>query len=102
MCHQCVMKIKMVLRNQTELNRFTKEDLDKIRKQIKLNFPHLSNEECAFLLLVGKETNQAYKRGNKEIQILLKDGKTRPISEWREHNIVQTEVIKHFACYPKM
>ena len=93
---------RRLLRTYFRNHAIKKEDLDKTRQQIKSNFPHLSEEECAYLLIVGKETNQAYRRGNKEIQILLKDGKTRPISEWREHNIVQTEVIKHFACYPKM
>ncbi len=93
---------RRLLRTYFRNHAIRKETIDTTREQIKIAFPDLTDEERDYLLIVGKETNQAYKKGKKEIQILLKDGKTRPISEWREHNIVQTEVIKHFACYPKM
>ncbi|CAA6812507.1 MAG: Deoxyguanosinetriphosphate triphosphohydrolase (EC [uncultured Aureispira sp.] len=76
--------------------------LDSIRAQIKTAYPKLSDAELSYLVIEGKEANRAYKIGKEEILILLKDKTAKPISKWQEHSMQRKEIVKYFACYPKL
>jgi len=76
--------------------------LDSVRAKIKATYPKLSEEELSYLMIEGKEANRAYKIGKEEILILLKDKTTKPISKWQEHSMQRKEIVKYFACYPKL
>lgn len=76
--------------------------LDSIRAKIKTAYPKLSDAELSYLVIEGKEANRAYKIGKEEILILLKDKTAKPISKWQEHSMQRKEIVKYFACYPKL
>lgn len=75
--------------------------LDRLAEKLNQQYPNLTKEDQSYLILQGQEANLAYKLGKEEIQILLDDQTTRPISKWQEHSIQPKEVVKYFACYPK-
>ena len=75
--------------------------IEQTKQALKAAFPTWSENELSYLLLEGKEANNAYKKGKEEILILLKNNSVRPISEWQEHCIQSKEIVKYFACYPK-
>jgi len=90
--------LKIDLRNF----RIGQATLDEYKQQLSKIFKGLSEEEMDFLVFEGKETNRAYKLGKTEIQIKLENNSAKPISQWKEHSIQKKQVVKYFACYPKL
>jgi len=89
--------LKIEFRNDSTADDF----LEEISNKIKQVYSFLTEDELSYLVFKGREANQAYKIGKEEIHIKLKDGSTKPISMWQEHNIQRKEVVKYYACYPK-
>jgi HD superfamily phosphohydrolase len=79
-----------------------KTQLEKRRMALADALPDWTEEEISYLVFEGQEANKAYKKGKEEILILLNNNNARPISEWQEHCIQSKEVVKYFACYPKL
>ncbi|MCH2023209.1 MAG: HD domain-containing protein [Saprospiraceae bacterium] len=90
--------LKVVIKNKPIEIDFLKKVSDKVQEK----YPTLSEEDLSYLVFEGKEANQAYNIRKEEIHIMLKDGSVRPISEWQEHGIHRIEIVKYFACYPKL
>jgi HD superfamily phosphohydrolase len=90
--------LKIELRN----NSFEANFFADIFLKTKKKYDFLSDEELSYLVFEGKERNHAYRIGKEEIQIKMKDGTIKPISQWEEHNVQQKEVIKYFVCYPAL
>jgi HD superfamily phosphohydrolase len=61
----------------------------------------IQQKDLHYLVFTGQEANKAYDQSKEEIMIRLSDGRVRPISEWREHNIRPQKVVKYYICYPK-
>ena len=53
------------------------------------------------LIFKGIESNTPYSMRNDEIQILLKNGEVRPLSEISEYGLEDKIITKHYLCYPK-
>lgn len=83
-------------------NPISKEVLIEAFQKVKETYKSLSDDELSYLVFEGKEMNRAYKLGKEEILIKLQDDTAQPISKWQEHSIQQKEVVKYFACYPKL
>ena len=73
---------------------------EEIKRSVLSKYPQLGSY-LDFLIVSGKEINSAYSTSKNEINILLKNGRVRPISEFSEHGIVSKIITKHFLCYPK-
>jgi HD superfamily phosphohydrolase len=58
--------------------------------------------DLGYFLISGQETNEAYSVSKKEIQILCKDGRVRPMSKLTDHAIKTKRFTKHYLCYPKL
>jgi len=54
------------------------------------------------LVLQGKESNQAYNTSKNEIQILMKPGIIKGLSEVTDFFGEQNLIEKHYLCYPKL
>lgn len=78
------------------------EQLHEVFLKVKEHYTFLSDEEISYLVFNGIEANRAYKLGKEEILIKLKNDTAQPISKWQEHSIQPKEVVKYFACYPKI
>ena len=67
----------------------------KLRKKfgVEINTKHL--------IISGSEHNTAYSTSKKEIKIMMKSGKVKPLSEV-SHDIIREQIItKYYLCYPK-
>ena len=54
-----------------------------------------------YFFIKGKESNEAYSTSKKEIGILLKTGKVKPMSKITDHAVQTGLFVKHYLCYPK-
>ncbi|MDO1500523.1 HD domain-containing protein [Winogradskyella maritima] len=64
----------------------------------------ISEEEASYFVFSGSISNQAYKSGKQDINILLKNGKTKDIvkaSDQLNLKALSKPVTKHYICYPK-
>lgn len=91
---------RKLMRVHLENTAIPSDFVKKIRTEIKEKY-NLSEEDLDYMVFLGKETNKAYDLGDKEIKILMGDGRIQPISKWKEHHIPHRAVIKSFICYPK-
>ena len=53
------------------------------------------------LIFKGVESNTPYSKSDEEIQILLKTGDVRPLSEISDYGLEDKIITKHYLCYPK-
>ena len=53
------------------------------------------------LIFKGVESNTPYSKSDEEIQILLKNGEVRPLSEISDYGLEDKIITKHYLCYPK-
>lgn len=74
--------------------------LEKLRQEASSVF-EISLEETSYLVFCEKQSNQAYQLGKEEIQIRSKNGKLRPISEYKEITLNPENIKKYYLCYPK-
>ena len=88
--------LKTTLRNKP-LEEVQKKS---IKQTVRQHFKDLSEDELTYLVIEGKEANQAYNIWKEEIHIKLVDGSSKPISKWKEHSIQRKEIVKYFICYP--
>jgi hypothetical protein len=61
----------------------------------------LTQEETAYFIYEGKESNRAYDDAKDQIQILFKDGLARNITACSDVPLYTQEVTKYYICYPK-
>lgn len=74
--------------------------LNSIRQKI-VRERNINESQATSLILIGKESNQAYSADKNEIKILMKDGLVIPISSVLKNFVESGVIIKHFLCYPK-
>lgn len=91
---------RKLMRVQLQNTSIESDFIEKVRNKVRSAY-HLTDEELAYIVILGQETNKAYDLGDTEIKILMGDGSIQPISKWQEHHIPHREVIKSFICYPK-
>lgn len=80
---------------------FKDSSLDRLRQRI-AEHSELPDGAEHYFLIQGKETNEAYSVSKKEIQILLKNGRVKPMSKLTDHAIKSKLFTKHYLCYPKV
>jgi uncharacterized protein len=66
-----------------------------IRAKFDAEFPD------SYLLLEGKESNQAYSEAEEPIKILFNTGVVKPVSECSDVPLYTQEVTKYYLAYPK-
>ena len=74
--------------------------LNSIRQKIVLE-QNMTESQATNLILIGKESNQAYSTNKNEIKILMKSGQVIPVSALLKNFVESGVIIKHFLCYPK-
>ncbi len=57
--------------------------------------------DAEYLVFAGKETNAAYSTQKDEINILLKDGRVKPMSQVASHGIQPRQFTKYYVVAPK-
>ena len=62
---------------------------------------HLTDEEAAYLVTVGVESNSTYNRAKNEIKILFKSGEVKPMSECFHFDFLPGRMEKFYIVYPK-
>ena len=75
--------------------------IQKIKADCLKQFPQLNPEDLPYMVIEGKEANQAYSTQKDEIMIMLNDENSKPISQWQEHNVQHKRIVKYFICYPR-
>ena len=89
--------LKIMLRN-TPIDSAV---IQKIKADCLKQFPQLNPEDLPYMVIEGKEANQAYSTQKDEIMIMLNDENSKPISQWQEHNVQHKRIVKYFICYPR-
>lgn len=70
----------------------------KIRQEIGMN---ISDKDLDYLVFTGSESNKTYSTGKQEIQIKLKNGTIKRLSEISDFEIFPKPITKYYICYPK-
>jgi HD superfamily phosphohydrolase len=82
---------------------FTKDQVDKIGKQVKSALA-INDSELEYFVYHGKIQNQAYDATKNNLQILYKNGVIKDVTEASDHLNLQAlsnPVVKYYICYPK-
>jgi HD superfamily phosphohydrolase len=61
----------------------------------------ITDEDLAYLVFTGSESNRTYSKGKQEIKVKFKNGKVKRISEFSDFEISPKSVTKYYICYPK-
>ncbi|MEM1220462.1 MAG: phosphohydrolase [Bacteroidota bacterium] len=87
---------RLILQNEP----FTQAEIRTVEEQVKKEYS-FSKEEIPYLVFSGHETNAAYSTSKAEINILLKDGSVKPMSEVSDYQVQSKLITKYYLCYPK-
>lgn len=92
---------RRLFRVELKGNPFKEPYVKHIEEQVlsAFNFNIIDSE---YLILRGKESNNAYNTQAKEIKILFKNGETLAMSEISELGINSQIITKYYLCYPKI
>jgi HD superfamily phosphohydrolase len=78
---------------------FTPEYVAATRTRLRAKFDAAFPD--SYLLLEGKESNQAYSEAKEPIKILFNAGMVKPVSECSDVPLYTQEVTKYYLAYPK-
>ncbi len=87
---------KTILRDKP----FDLETIKSIEKKV-AKVLKISDADAQSLVIIGKESNQAYKSSKDQIRILIKDGRVVPLLDIYHIHITSAILIKYYLCYPK-
>jgi hypothetical protein len=79
-------------------------ELDRANKQLRRDFPQLSDEDHSYFIYSGQVKNEAYEAESKSIEVLDKDGKRTELTKATDNynlNALEETVTKYFISYPK-
>ncbi len=92
-----------LFRIEMQNEAFKPEKVNAIKKATRELY-HLSNEELPYFVFLDKTSNYTYQPGNNKINILLKDGRMKDITEVSDQlniHLLSKPTTKYFLCYPK-
>ena len=82
--------------------QFSQEDISKKKKNIMKEYK-LSKEAVDYVVFTNKVSNSTYKYGKDDINILMKDGEIKNITDASDQFNIQAlskTINKYFLCYP--
>ena len=83
---------------------FTLEDIQIVKNKTKKHFK-LNNHEVDYLVFTDKVSNNAYHHSKSQINILMKNGEIKYITEASDQFNIEAlnkTVNKYFLCYPNL
>ena len=92
-----------LLKIKLSSEKFTKEDVDELRKKWQEFHPMAANE-LSYFVFRGKIKNQAYSKDMEPIRILKKDGTLEDVVEASDQlnlKALSKPVTKFYICFPK-
>lgn len=92
-----------LLKVKLSSEKFTKEDVDELRKKW-LEFHPMAANELSYFVFRGKIKNQAYSKDMEPIRILKKDGTLEDVVEASDQlnlKALSKPVTKFYICFPK-
>ena len=92
--------LKIIIQNSP----FNLENLQTIKNNTKKHFK-LNNEELEYLIFTDKVSNNAYQHSEAQINVLMKNGKVKDITEASDQFDIEAlnkTVNKYFLCYPNL
>ena len=94
---------RRLFRIEMQNEPFHQDRIDIIREATKRKY-HLSDEETDYFVFFEKTANYTYHPGADNINILMKDGTVKDITEVSDQlniNLLSKPTTKYFLCYPK-
>lgn len=79
---------------------FREDEIRAVEEMVLEKYP-FGREDLPFLVFTGEETNAAYSTSKAEINILLKNGAVKPMSEVSDYEVQSKLITKYYLCYPK-
>ena len=92
--------LKILIQNSP----FSQENLKILKNNTKKHFK-LNNEEIEYLIFTDKVSNNTYQYSESKINILMKNGKVKDITEASDQFDIEAlnkTVNKYFLCYPNL
>jgi HD superfamily phosphohydrolase len=81
---------------------FSREEIERVKRKIKNNLPHIDERLIPDLLIQGEETNRLYNSTSPEIHILMKSGKIHPLSLETDAKLDTQILRRYYLCHPKI
>ena len=100
---------KMILQRRplkiiTQDQKFNSKRINKIKEKIQKKF-EIKDQESDYLVFTNKVSNNAYQYEKQDINILMKDGSIKDITEASDQFNIESlskTVNKYFLCFPKI
>jgi HD superfamily phosphohydrolase len=90
---------KIDIRNEA----FKEKEISKVMEKVRKKYS-LKEDEIDYFAFYDKTSNNAYKQGPDQINILFKDGTVKDIADAADNlniSMLSEPVTKYFLCYPK-
>ncbi len=97
---KCLLERKL-FKIELKNKPFSSDYLQNVRRRVEEVNAVNGEEELAYLVFTGEESNSAYSLSKEEIKILYKNGEILPMSEASEQVKDHKINTKHYLCYPK-
>jgi len=92
------------LKIKTQNDRFLEKEINKLKQKVSKKY-NISIDDTNYLVFTGKVSNNAYQCEKTQINILMKNGEIKDITEASDQfniDALSKTVNKYFLCYPKM
>ena len=92
---------RKLFRLEYQKTSFQKKYTDQIKINLQDKIKGLTKENLELLVFDGIQTNISY-NPLKEINILFKDNRVSPLSEFADYELGTRQIKKYYICYPKI
>ncbi len=92
---------RKLFRLEYQKSSFQKKYTDQIKINLQDKIKGLTKENLELLVFDGIQTNISY-NPLKEINILFKDNRVSPLSQFADYELGTRQIKKYYICYPKI
>ena len=92
------------LKIKTQNEKFLEKEIDKLKQEVAEKY-NISIKDANYLVFTDKVSNNAYQYHKSHINILMKNGEIKDITEASDQfniDALSKTINKYFLCYPKM
>ncbi|MBT4479228.1 MAG: HD domain-containing protein [Flavobacteriales bacterium] len=92
------------LKIKTQNEKFLEKEINKLKQKVSEKY-NISIDDTNYLVFTGKVSNNAYQYHKTHINILMKNGEIKDITDASDQfniDALSKTVNKYFLCYPKM
>ena len=92
------------LKIKTQNEKFSEKEINKLKQKVSEKY-NISIDDTNYLVFTGKVSNNAYQYHKTHINILMKNGEIKDITDASDQfniDALSKTVNKYFLCYPKM